>query len=165
MKEWDESKHKFGIEVNQEEGMIIEYDHDGTKEAAISLQYMTKSALREDPYSSMYPPVLLSMKQNIEGIFESKTEAKTYMTGLVRKNVVEVEQQPKKDWVYLRGMHKKESMRRFHVTAVGSIGTVKPGLNFIYIFPVEKRPNPFRLAATIVCQACSTLGWSSEKAW
>ena len=164
MKEWDESKHKFGIEVNQEDGMIIEYNHGGTKEAAMSLQYMTKAALRTDPYSSMYPPVLVSMKQNKEGIFDSKTEAKTYMTGLVRTNVVEVENEPR-DWVYLRGLQKKESMRIFHVTAVGNIGTVKPGLNYIYIFPVEKRPNPFRLAATIVCQACSELGGSNEKAW
>jgi len=165
MKEWDEEKHKFGIEVDQEDGMIIEYNHDGTQEAIMSLQYMTKSTVPNDPYSSMYPPVLILTKQNIQGILDSKTDAKTNMTGLVRTSVVEVEHEPDEDWVYLRGLQEKVHVRRFHISAVSSIGTVKPGVNFIYIFPVEKRSYPFRLTATMVCQACSEISWSSEDAW
>lgn len=164
MKEWDEDKHKFAIEVNQQDGMIVKYHHDGENNAAMNLQYMTKAQNQEDPYTSKYPPVIISTKQSQEDINEAKNQAKTDQTGLVRTNVLTVVQKAK-GWTYLSGLHKKHGMWPFHVTEVANIGSVKPGWNFIFIFPLEERPNPFRLTATIVCEACTKLGWTGDLGW
>jgi len=164
MKEWDEKNHKFGIEVNQQDGLIVKYNHDGENEAALNLQYMTKAVYKADPYSSKYPPVLITTKQSEEEIREAKTEAKTDQSGLVRLDVLKVVENAK-GWAYLTGLHNKRAMWPFHVTEVSNVGSVKPGLNFIYIFPLEERPNPFRVTATIVCEACTKLGWTDDIFW
>lgn len=62
-------------------------------------------------------------------------------------------------WTFISCVHKMIGMRKFHITDIDQAGTVKPGKNFIHIYGLEKRKNPFRLTATIVCEACGRLGW------
>ena len=92
MKEWDESKHKFAIEMNQQDGMIIEYHHDGKNAATIDLQYMTKMTdpFDDDMSTSIYPSVLVSITQTKDDNLKKRYQAKNNQTGLVREDVLKV---------------------------------------------------------------------------
>jgi len=163
MKEWDESKHKFAIEMNQQDGMIIEYHYDGKDAATIGLQYMTKMI---DPfdngmYTSLYPSVLVSITQTKYENLKKRYQAYNNHTGLVREDVLKVKKKLG-EWMYLNGANKRGNLRLFHVTDSNNIGTIKPGLNYIFLFPIEERQNPFRLTALIVCEACSQLGYNDD---
>ena len=159
MKEWEESKHKFAIEMNQQDGMIIEYHHDGKNAATIDLQYMTKMTdpFDDDMSTSIYPSVLVSITQTKDDNLKKRYQAKNNQTGLVREDVLKVKKKLG-EWMYLNGANNNPRLRSFHVTNSNNIGIIKPGLNYIFLFPIEERQNPFRLTALIVCEACSRLG-------
>jgi len=163
MKEWEKINHKFAFEINQQEGMIIEYHHDGKDAATIGLQYMTKMTgpSENDMSTSVYPSVLVSITQTKDDSLKKRYQAKNNQTGLIREDVLK----PKKklgEWMFLNGANKRPGLRLFHVTDSNNIGTIKPGLNYIFLFPIEERQNPFRLTAFIVCEACSQLGYKDD---
>jgi len=160
MNEWDEEKHKWAIEV-QVNGTILEYDHDGTEDAPIQIQHMTKCDHAHDPLTSRYPPVVVridpeiaiskeAMKQAVSGQLEVK----------VKENHEGVTSIPNR-WTFINALHKKR--RGFHVTSISHAGILKPGKNFVYIYPIiEMKRSPFRVTATIICEACGRLGWNGE---
>eukprot|EP01083_Nonionella_stella_P212651 767722_1 len=65
LNEWDKEKHKFAIEMDAPRG-IIEYTHNGDNEAPINFQFMTKSIDKWEPYSSLYPPVVVRITTGVE---------------------------------------------------------------------------------------------------
>mmetsp|Transcript_16658 Transcript_16658/g.20361 ORF Transcript_16658/g.20361 Transcript_16658/m.20361 type:complete len:495 (-) Transcript_16658:155-1639(-) len=160
MNEWDEEKNKWAIEV-QENGTILEYDHDDEEDAPIKLQHMTKCDDAQDPLTSRYPPVVVridpemaiskeAMKQAVSGQLEVKVESN-------HQGVTSIPD----GWTYINAMHKKR--RSFHITEISHAGILKPGKNFIYIYPIiEMNRAPFRVTATIMCEACGRLGWNGD---
>jgi len=161
MNQWDVGKHKFAIEVDQEDGAILKYTHKNNDDAAVSIQYMTKSIKPRDPYSSMYPPVVVTIKQELSAIVKAKTKAMSRTLNLNIQNVTEIHE-VEDGWRYLIGWHRKEGMRKNHVTEISNVGISKPGENYIYIYPMENRSYPFRLTSLIVCDACAHFGWNED---
>jgi hypothetical protein len=166
MKEWDEEKHKFAIEVNQKDGATLHYNHKGDEDAAIGLQFMTKATEQNGTFSSMYPPMVVTIEQDQSAIGKAKTKAMTKALILERRNVEQVIK-IEEGWKYLSGLDRRNFMRTasYHVTDIRNVGTLKPGRNFIYLYPVERRPYPFRLTSIIICEACARLGWNEDVGW
>lgn len=150
--EFNNNSHKWALEV-QQDGAIIEYNHDGENDAPISLQYMTSEA--------KYPPVTIKIEQSLQDVEKAKEDAHKDNIGLVRKSEEETESIAT-GWRYLSGCNGMEGLRRYHITEVSHIGSVTGGMNFIYIHPTENRTYPFRLTAIIVCEACGQLGWNED---
>ena len=160
MKEWDEKNHKWAIEIQGEEGVMLQIDHDGKNAAPVNLQYMTKAEDKYDNTSSKYPPVIVNIAQAwLLGAYKAKERAIKSEVELVRNDIEKVEK-IEEGWRYLSGLHKRIVMRSFHVTEISNVGILKPGINFIYVYPLETKDNPFRLTATIICEACGRLGWN-----
>lgn len=151
MKEWDPKKHKFAIEVHPD-GTTFEYFHDSKQEAALNLQYMTKVLEIGNPLTSLYPPVIVAISQNPEEIKEARDIAISSNIPFNRKNITP-------GLTYLHGLNKRPGLQKHHVTDISNVGVLKPGLNIILIFPVEKRKEPFRLTAIVICEACEALGF------
>jgi len=160
MKEWDENHHKWAIEIQGEEGIMLQIDHDGKNAAPVNLQYMTKAGEKYDNTSSKYPPVIVNIAQDLLlGAYKAKERAIKSEVELVRNDIEKVEK-IEEGWRYLSGLHKMIGMRSFHVSEISNVGILKPGINFIYVYPLETKDYPFRLTATIICEACGRLGWN-----
>jgi hypothetical protein len=160
MKEWDETKHKWAIEIQGEEGVMLQIDHDDKNAAPVNLQYMTKAEDKYDNTSSKYPPVIVNISQDwLLGASKAKERAIKSEVELVRNDVEKVEK-IEEGWRYLSGLHKRTGMKQNHVTEISNVGILKPGINFIYVYPLETKDYPFRLTATIMCEACGRLGWN-----
>jgi hypothetical protein len=165
MNEWDDNKHKWAIEPD-DSGLVLEYFHDGENETPLHLNYMTKAPDRDDLYSSKYPPVIVKIAQDEADIKESKRPIigsdvliEPEMNGINLK-LRSGNGWNDEGWSFISGLNKRFDMRGFHVNDTSNVGMLKPGRNIILIYPVGKREYPFRLTATIVCDACVELGFA-----
>ena len=160
MKEWDEKNHKWAIEIQGEEGVMLQIDHDDKNAAPVNLQYMTKAEDKYDNTSSKYPPVIVNIAQAwLLGAYKAKERAIKSEVELVRNDIEKVEK-IEEGWRYLSGLRNRIGMRQYHTPEISNVGILKPGINFIYVYPLETKDYPFRLTATIMCEACGRLGWN-----
>ena len=160
MKEWDETSHKWAIDIQGEEGVILQIDHDGKNDAPLNIQYMTKAEDRNDNTSSKYPPVIVNISQDLLlGANKAKERAVKSEVELVRNDIEKVEK-IEEGWRYLSGLRNRIGMRQYHTPEISNVGILKPGINFIYVYPLETKDYPFRLTATVTCEACGRLGWN-----
>jgi len=167
MREWDTSKGKWAIEA-MPEGLILEYFHDGTEDIPINLHYMTKSEDPDDPLTSKYPPAMIKIEQSREIIEQRKQHISTADLNIALDSsgtglrVIDDFDWARDGWVFLSGIQNRRGLRSFHVSETNTAGFLKPGQNFILIYPVGMRQYPFRALASIVCAACWALNWDQE---
>jgi len=152
--QWDKEKHKWAIEVGAE-GAMLEYNNNSDDAAQISLQFMSKSEDMWDKNTSKYPPVIVAVSNSEGEILEARRMA---WDGEVSFEMDKISEGSER-WTYISGLHRKTQMRQFHVTDSKKVGTLQPGHNYVYVFPTRKTEYPFRITATIVCAACSKLGF------
>ena len=156
--EYDTRFHKHALEVKNG-GVTIEYDHAGDYDASISLGYLTKCSDFEDKTSTIYPPVVVRIEQSEEKVQEAKDSYANKEFQISRRDFDHVDYITD-GWTFISGLHRIAGSRRsFHIMGDSTVGIVKPGRNFIIVQPIEEKSMPFRIAATIVCEACKRLGW------
>ncbi len=162
MNEWDADKNKWAIEVDAD-GMILQYFHDSDEDAPLELQHMTKCTDASSPWSSIYPPVIVRIEQDFSDIGIARLQAISGTVDIDRQDY-EVVDSLEDGWTFISTLHRKH--REFHVTSISNAGILKPGKNYIYIYPLRaddiKNESPFRLTATIICEACGRLGWNGD---
>jgi len=164
LNEWDKEKHKFAIELDAPRA-VIEYTHNGDNEAPINFQFMTKSIDKWDVFSGLYPPVVVRITPAVEKIENTQEIVSGFhaeSNGEFHPNlklISDTYRGPDDGWNFISSVNKLMGLRHFHITSVEHGGTLKPGKNYIQVYTLEKRKNPFRLTATIVCEACAQLGW------
>ena len=163
MKKWDVAKFKWSIEVKTD-GMILKYDHDSDHDAPLELQYMTKCEDPSIPSSSIYPPVLIRIDQDLTAIERAKKQTINGTVDIIHRRDYQSVDRLAEGWKFVSTLAKK--YRQFHVTEISYVGILKPGTNYIYIYPLQaddvKNTSPFRLTATIMCEACGRLGWNKD---
>ena len=118
-----------------------------------------------DVFSGLYPPVVVRITPAVEKIentqeivpgFHEEFDPNHHPNS---KLVSDNESDPDDGWNFISSVNKLMGLRNFHITSVEHAGMLKPGKNYIQVYTLEKRKNPFRLTATIVCEACAQLGW------
>jgi len=159
MNNFDKKNQKYAIEMDDSR-MVFEYIHSGENEAPIGFQVMKKSEDMWDPFSSYYPPVVVRIAQVLAEINDAEENVTNLNVELDGENHPDLKISKPEGWTFISCVHKMIGMRKFHITDIDQAGTVKPGKNFIHIYGLGKRKNPFRLTATIVCEACGRLGWT-----
>jgi len=148
---FNDQKTQFAVEVGMD-GAVIEYHYDGKLDTEITLGYMTK-CIDELPSSTIYPPVVTKVVQTEEMIEEARRD---FNNGDVHILLAENDgiNPIKNGWSFLDSISKRKKRRVYHQSETSVVGVVKPGVNYIYIQPLEKKKNPFRVTATVICEAC-----------
>lgn len=164
MREWDEVKHKWALEVEQR-GMVFEYVHDGSNSATLNLQFMTKAPNMRNPLSSWYPSVIVKIANEESAIEQAKACAFTKKHVRPDRELLFFASESQcfdeqGGWTFIDGLQKKLGLRNFHITEIAYAGMLQPGRNLVFVHPVGARNNLFRMTATIVCEACGRLGWT-----
>ena len=118
-----------------------------------------------DAFSGLYPPVVVRITPAVEKMENAQEIVSGFHAehnGEYHGNLKlasDTERGPSDGWNFISSVNKHMGMRYFHITSVDHAGMLKPGKNYIQVYTLEKRKNPFRLTATIVCEACAQLGW------
>ena len=152
--EFDVEKQKYALEIKSG-GAVIEYDYDGDYDASISFGYITK-CWNWTEVSSVYPPVVVRIEQSEEKVEEAKDVYTNGEFQISLSSYAHVDSITD-GWIFISGLFRNRARRRFHITESHFAGNVS---NFIYVQPTNETPSPFRVVATIICEACKRLGWN-----
>lgn len=158
--EFDTKKQQYAVDIGNN-GAVLQYRYDGEHDTDITLGYMTKCT-GEDPHSSIYPPVVIKIEQTDKMIRDAMEDFKNgdFHVSLSEDNHVK---SITDGWNFLDSVYIRVRRRKYHQSQTSIVGVVKPGLNFIYVQPLEKKENPFRVTSTVVCEACGQLQLESTE--
>jgi hypothetical protein len=163
MQEFDVDKHKWAIET-EDSGLVLEYFHVGENAAQIKFNYMTKATKKFDATTSKYPPVLVKIEQDEAAIANLKRPeigSDAWVDPVengIHLGFFSASNWDNEGWTFIEGLNRSLAFRESHVSESSAAGMIQPGKNFLLIYPMDKKEYPFRITATIICEACAVLG-------